>query len=88
MLNLHKKRFLIQPYNVGKDKKSLAIVIPCQIVKKYNLNSFSTIFFMQEEEQTNSLLLRTIDEIESNKKKFIFDNGLELPSHQAIVESH
>ena len=51
MLNLHKKRFLIQPYNVGKDKKSLAIVIPCQIVKKYNLNSSSTIFFMQEEEQ-------------------------------------
>ena len=88
MLNLHKKRFLIQPYNVGKDKKSLAIVIPCQIVKKYNLNLFSTIFFMQEEEQTNSLLLRTIDEIEPNKKKFILDNGLELPSHQAIVEAH
>ena len=88
MLNLHKKRFLIQPYNVGKDKKSLAIVIPCQIVKKYNLNSSSTIFFMQEEEQTNSLLLRKIDEIESDKKKFILDNGLELPSHQAIVEAH
>ena len=87
MLNLHKKRFLIQPYNVGKDKKSLAIVIPCQIVKKYNLNS-SSIFFMQEEEQTNSLLLRTIDEIESNKKKIILDNGLELPCHQAIVEAH
>ena len=88
MLNLHKKRFLIQPYNVGKDKKSLAIVIPCQIVKKYNLNSSSTIFFMQEEEQTNSLLLRTIDEIESNKKKFILDNGIEPPSYQAIVEAH
>jgi len=88
MQNLHKKRFLIQPYNVGKDKKSLAIVIPSHIVKKYNLNSSSTIFFMQEDEQTNSLLLRTIDEIESNKKKFILDNGLELPSHQAIVEVH
>jgi hypothetical protein len=88
MQNLHKKRYLIQPYNVGKDKKSLAIVIPSQIVKKYNLNSSSTIFFMQEDEQTNSFLLRTIDEIESNKKKFILDNGLELPSHQAIVEVH
>ena len=43
---------------------------------------------MQEDEQTNSLLLRTIDEIESNKKKFILDNGLELTSHQAIVEAH
>jgi antitoxin component of MazEF toxin-antitoxin module len=88
MQNLHKKRYLIQPYNVGKDKKSLAIVIPSQIVKKYNLNSSSTIFFMQEDEQTNSFLLRTMDEIESNKKKFILDNGLELPSHQAIVEVH
>ena len=88
MLNLHKKRYVIQPYNVGKDKKSLAIVIPCQIVKKYNLNSFSTIFFMQEEEQTNSLVLRTIEEIESNKKNFILDNGLEHTSHQAIVEAH
>jgi hypothetical protein len=88
MQNLHKKRYLIQPYNVGKDKKSLAIVIPSQIVKKYNLNSSSTIFFLQEDEQTNSFLLRTIDEIESNKKKFILDNGLELPSHQAIVEVH
>jgi hypothetical protein len=85
---MNKKRFVIQPYNVGKDKKSLAIVIPSQIVKKYNLNSSSTIFFMQEDEQTNSFLLRTIDEIESNKKKFILDNGLELPSHQAIVEVH
>ena len=88
MQNLHKKRFLIQPYNVGKDKKSLAIVIPSHIVKKYNLNSSSTIFFMQEDEQTNSLLLRTIDEIESNKKKISLDNGIELPSHQAIVEVH
>lgn len=88
MLNLDKKRFVIQPYNVGKNKKSLAIVIPSQIVKKYNLNSSSTIFFMQEEEQTNSLLLRTIDEIESSKKKFSLDNGVELPSHQALVEAH
>ncbi len=43
---------------------------------------------MQEDEQTNSLLLRTIDEIESNKKKVSRDNGLELPSHQALVEAH
>ena len=88
MVNLPKKRFLIQPYNVGKDKKSMAIVIPSQIVKKYNLNSSSTIFFMQEEEQTNSLLLKTIDEIEPTKKKVIPDNGLELTHHQAIVEAH
>jgi hypothetical protein len=88
MPNLNKKRFVIQPYNVGKDKKSLAIVIPSQIVKKYNLNSSSTIFFMQEEEKTNSLLLRTINEIEQNKKKIILDNDLELPRHQAMVEAH
>lgn len=88
MAKINKKRFVIQPYNVGKDKKSLAIVIPTQIVKKYNLNSSSTIFFMQEEEQTNSLLLRTIDEIEPNKKKVILDNGIELPRYQAIVEAH
>ena len=43
---------------------------------------------MQEEEQTNSLILRTIDEIESNKKKFSLDNGLELPIHQALVKAH
>jgi hypothetical protein len=88
MINLLKKRFLIQPYNVGKDKKSMAIVIPSQIVKKYNLNSSSTIFFMQEEEQTNSFLLKTIDEMELTKKKVILDNGLELTHHQAIGEAH
>jgi hypothetical protein len=87
-MNKLKHRFVIQPYSVGKDKRSLAIVIPSPIVKKYNLNSFSTLFLMQDQEQTNSLLLRTIDEIDSNKKKFILDNGLELPRHQAIVESH
>jgi hypothetical protein len=87
-MNKLKQRFVIQPYSVGKDKKSLAIVIPSPIVKKYNLNSFSTIFLMHDQEHTNSLILRTIDEIDSNKKKFILDNGLELPSHQAIVESH
>jgi hypothetical protein len=43
---------------------------------------------MQEEEQTNSLLLRTIDEIESNKKKFILDNGIEPASYQAKIEAH
>jgi hypothetical protein len=87
-MNKLKQRFVIQPYSVGKDKKSLAIVIPSPIVKKYNLNSFSTIFLMQDQEQTNSLLLRTIDEIDLNKKKFVLDNSLELPRHQAIVEAH
>ena len=51
-MNKLKQRFVIQPYSVGKDKKSLAIVIPSPIVKKYNLNSFSTIFLMQDQEQT------------------------------------
>jgi len=39
---------------------------------------------MQEEEETNSLLLKTIDEIEPNKKKVILDNGIESTRYQAI----
>lgn len=85
MEKLIKKRFVIQPYNVGKDKKSLAIVIPIQIVKKYNLNSSSTVFFMQEEEQTNSLLLKKIDEIETNKKNILDES---LSHHQELLKVH
>ena len=86
MTKTAKKRYVIQPYNVGKDKKSLAIVIPTQIVKKYNLNSSSTIFFMQEEEQTNSLLLKKIDEMVLNKKN-ILDESL-THHHQELLEVH
>jgi hypothetical protein len=58
---LSKTTYAIQPYQVGgKDRKSLVIVIPSRLAKKYNINT-STIFAIRCDEQTNTIVLQTVD---------------------------
>jgi hypothetical protein len=46
-----KSVYVIQPYEVGSKKaKSLAVVIPATVVKKYRINS-STIFALRPEDE-------------------------------------
>lgn len=59
--SLHMKSiYALQPYYVGsKNGKSLAIVIPAKVAKKYNLNS-STIFSLKTDDVTNTITLQNI----------------------------
>lgn len=58
-----KSVFAIQPYQVGSKRgKSLAIIIPSEITKKYNIDK-STVLTLRFDEIRKTILLRTIDEI-------------------------
>jgi hypothetical protein len=52
--------YVIQPYRVGtKDRKSLAIVIPAQVVKEYSFNT-STVFALNVEKGNSKIILRKV----------------------------
>jgi hypothetical protein len=51
----------VQPYQVGsKNKRSLVVLIPAEIVKEYNIDT-STIFAVQLDEQKKSITLQVLD---------------------------
>ena len=73
---LAKRNYIIQPYYVGnKEKKSLAIVIPAQIVKEYDFNPLSTVFHLKVNEQTNELYLKKIDTYETEHNETTIDTN-------------
>lgn len=58
-----KNLYILQPYEVGsKYNKSLALVIPAKVVKRYKINP-STAFALTANEKDGHILLRTCDEI-------------------------
>jgi hypothetical protein len=55
-----KNIYALQPYHVGtKNAKSLAIVIPSEVAKKYNLDT-STIFALRMDDITKTVVLRSV----------------------------
>jgi hypothetical protein len=53
--------YAIQPYHVGsKNAKSLALVIPAKIAKKYQIYT-STIFALKGNDTTRSITLQTVN---------------------------
>jgi hypothetical protein len=53
--------YVVQPYRVGtKDRKSLAIVIPAQVVKEYSFNT-STVFALNVDKGNSGIVLRKVD---------------------------
>ena len=55
-----KSVYALQPYQVGsKNGKSLAIVIPAKVTKKYNIDT-STIFALKADEITSIVTLQTV----------------------------
>jgi hypothetical protein len=55
-----KSVYALQPYYVGsKHGKSLAIVIPAKVARKFNLDA-STIFALKTDDITNTVTLRNI----------------------------
>ena len=58
---LSKSTYAVQPYQVGgKDRKSLVIVIPARLAKKYDINT-STIFAIQSDDTRNRIVLEMVD---------------------------
>ena len=60
---INKEQYIVQPYHVGTNKQSLAIVIPSPIVKKYKFNPVTTVFTLKVMENTDELLLKDISVI-------------------------
>jgi hypothetical protein len=55
-----KNVYAIQPYYVGsKNGKSLALVIPAKVVKKYSLDA-STIFSLKTDDASNTITLQNV----------------------------
>jgi antitoxin component of MazEF toxin-antitoxin module len=53
-----KSLYVLQPYHVGsKYAKSLALVIPAEVVKEYNLN-ISTVFALRVEQEAQKITLQ------------------------------
>ena len=59
--------YAVQPYRVGsKNGRSLAIVIPAKVAKKYNID-VSTIFALKADEMTNTVILQTLHSLSETK---------------------
>ena len=61
-----KNIYALQPYQVGsKNAKSLAIVIPAKIVRKFHIDT-STIFTLEGDDNTKKITLQTICGLSQN----------------------
>lgn len=68
-----KNIYALQPYEVGsKYRKSLALIIPAKVTKRYNVGP-STVFTLRVDESKKRIMLQMIDEsIADNDKGVIF----------------
>lgn len=63
-----KSVYALQPYHVGSKKgKSLAIVLPFALVRKYSFNE-STVFILRTNEYKNLITLESINGFKKNKR--------------------
>lgn len=53
------KQYFVHPYPVGTDKRSMAMVLPFELVKSLNINT-STMFFLLKVRSNDELQLRII----------------------------
>ena len=72
-----KSIYAIQPYEVGSKKgKSMAIVLPAQLVKQNRINT-STILALQTQSNSKTIILHLVNDIEQNKKITPAEDSLE-----------
>ncbi len=65
------KQYFIHPYPVGIDKRSLAMILPFDLVKSLNINS-STMFFLLKVRENDELQLRIIRQEHLEKKDICY----------------
>lgn len=82
-----KNVYALQPYQVGsRNGKSLAIVIPAQVAKKYDID-ISTIFALKADDNTRTVTLQTVLKLSGNKNNIgIRTGGMEGPGQQVSSE--
>lgn len=68
MSNVISKRYLIKPYSVGTDKRSLAMVIPSPIVKALRIDPMDVLLYLWVEGPSN-LLVRILRQKELEKEE-------------------
>ncbi len=61
IISFMKSVYVLQPYEVGSKKaKSLALIIPAKVAKKYSIDT-STVFAVQTNPSTNTITLQQTD---------------------------
>jgi hypothetical protein len=76
--------YMVQPYRVGsKHGKSLVIVIPAKVVKKYSINT-STIFALTGDDNTKTITLQNVSKMNNasdipNQKGGYLDESDRMP---------
>lgn len=60
-------QFIIQPYQVGKDKRSLAMILPSAVVKALNIDPLAIFLFLKVD-GSDDLQLKIIREKDLVKK--------------------
>jgi len=80
-----KDTYAIQPYHVGsKDTKSLALVIPAEVVRQYDISP-STIFALRLDERTKKITLQNIHEILQEEQMTSAGKSFAAPSQQTSL---
>lgn len=79
-----KEVYVIQPYLVGsKHAKSLAVIIPAQVAKQYNIST-ETAFALRTKSHTRQITLQILEEMmESCENMMPADKSFEASSQQA-----
>jgi hypothetical protein len=68
MVMLAKLIYAIQPYYVGRNKASLALIIPAKVSKECNINT-STIFTVKIDKSRKSITLKTLNNVDEDESK-------------------
>ena len=85
---ISKKVFTAQPYLVGPNKTSLALIIPAKLTRECGIDS-STIFAIQHDANRNSIFFRILDTKYEEKKDIEFpaDEGLQSLNQQEFLRT-
>jgi bifunctional DNA-binding transcriptional regulator/antitoxin component of YhaV-PrlF toxin-antitoxin module len=87
MIMLTKLIYATQPYYVGRNKSSLAVIIPSKVRKECNINT-STIFAIRIDRKRKNITLKTLNNVEEveNKKEKVAGQEFQILDQQG--QSH
>jgi hypothetical protein len=76
-----KHKYLVQPYRVGsKTSKSIALVIPHQIVQYYSIDP-STVIILRTDDARKKMTLEAIQDTDTNEK---FEETLTIAAQNSV----
>jgi antitoxin component of MazEF toxin-antitoxin module len=79
--------YIVQPYRVGSTTgKSLAVIIPAQVVKEYKID-ISTMLALRTDERREKITVRAITELSDNFDRLISTGESFEASNQQISSS-